>query len=48
MGIGMVVVISRGHEDQAVAVARNAGSDAVVIGHVVDEPGVHVTGSPAA
>jgi phosphoribosylformylglycinamidine cyclo-ligase len=44
MGIGMVVVISRGHEDQAVAVAGSAGSEAVVIGHVTDEPGLHVMG----
>jgi phosphoribosylformylglycinamidine cyclo-ligase len=44
MGIGMVVVISRGHEDQAVAVTRSAGAEAVVIGHVSDQPGLHLTG----
>ena len=43
MGIGMVVVISRGHEDHAAEVARRAGADAVVIGHVTDQPGVHLT-----
>ncbi|HJP66271.1 MAG TPA: phosphoribosylformylglycinamidine cyclo-ligase [Actinomycetota bacterium] len=48
MGIGMVVVISRGHEDQAVAVAGNAGTEAVVIGHVIDEPGVHLIGGDPA
>ncbi|HEX9235069.1 MAG TPA: phosphoribosylformylglycinamidine cyclo-ligase [Actinomycetota bacterium] len=48
MGIGMVVVISRGHEDHAVEVAREAGSDAVVIGRVTDEPGLRLTGAPGA
>jgi phosphoribosylformylglycinamidine cyclo-ligase len=45
MGIGMVVVISRGHEDHAADAARGAGFDAVVIGHVTDEPGLRLTGA---
>ncbi|HJV04351.1 MAG TPA: phosphoribosylformylglycinamidine cyclo-ligase [Actinomycetota bacterium] len=45
MGIGMVVVISRDHEDHAAETARRAGLDAVVIGHVTDEPGLRLSGT---
>jgi phosphoribosylformylglycinamidine cyclo-ligase len=48
MGIGMVVVISRGHEDHAAKVAREAGFDAAVIGRVIDEPGLRLAGGSRA
>jgi phosphoribosylformylglycinamidine cyclo-ligase len=45
MGIGMVVVISRGHEDHAAEVARQAGREPLLIGHVAEEPGLRLTGA---
>ena len=41
MGIGMVVVVPAGQQDRALQVGRAAGVDAVVIGWVNQEPGVH-------
>jgi phosphoribosylformylglycinamidine cyclo-ligase len=40
MGIGMVAVVPRGIEDRALGEAIGAGVEAVVIGRVVDGPGV--------
>jgi phosphoribosylformylglycinamidine cyclo-ligase len=44
MGIGMVVVISRDHEDRATEVAREAGLEPLAIGHVTDQPGLRLAG----
>jgi phosphoribosylformylglycinamidine cyclo-ligase len=42
MGIGMVVVVSPDRVDDARATALGAGADAVVVGWVSEEPGVHL------
>jgi phosphoribosylformylglycinamidine cyclo-ligase len=42
MGIGMVAVVPRGREDEAVRTAAGAGADAMVVGWVSEEPGVHL------
>jgi phosphoribosylformylglycinamidine cyclo-ligase len=42
MGIGMVVVVAAGVEEEALEEARRAGADAVVIGRVVDGPGLRL------
>jgi len=41
-GLGMVVVVPRDRQDQAVAVAGDAGADSMVVGWVSDEPGVRL------
>jgi phosphoribosylaminoimidazole (AIR) synthetase len=41
-GLGMVVVVPRDRQDEAVAVARDAGADSMVVGWVSDEPGVRL------
>jgi phosphoribosylformylglycinamidine cyclo-ligase len=45
MGIGMIVVISRGQEDHAAAVAGRGGRVPLAIGHVTDEPGLRLAGA---
>jgi phosphoribosylformylglycinamidine cyclo-ligase len=45
MGLGMVVVITRGHEDRAAEVARRAGREPLAIGYVTDEPGLRLAGA---
>jgi phosphoribosylformylglycinamidine cyclo-ligase len=42
MGIGMIAVVPRGSGDAALEAAREAGTEAVVVGRVVDRPGVHL------
>ncbi|MDP8957509.1 MAG: phosphoribosylformylglycinamidine cyclo-ligase [Actinomycetota bacterium] len=42
MGIGLVTVVPRGREDDAIGLSRASGFDAIVIGEVVTEPGVRL------
>jgi phosphoribosylformylglycinamidine cyclo-ligase len=44
MGIGMVVVVPSGRAGDAVAAARGAGQETVVVGTVVEAPGVRIRG----
>jgi phosphoribosylformylglycinamidine cyclo-ligase len=42
MGIGLVIVVPRGKEDEAIGLSRAVGGEAIVIGEVVTEPGVRL------
>jgi phosphoribosylformylglycinamidine cyclo-ligase len=42
MGIGMVAVVPPGDVDRALAAARDAGADALVVGGIVEGEGVHL------
>jgi phosphoribosylformylglycinamidine cyclo-ligase len=43
MGIGMVLVVPAGQEDHALALAQDAGEDAVVLGRVAEGDGVRLS-----
>jgi len=43
MGVGMVVVVSAADAPRAVELANQHGADAVLVGTVTDEPGIHFT-----
>jgi phosphoribosylformylglycinamidine cyclo-ligase len=43
MGVGMVVIVPRGHSEEVVDIASSSGTPAVVIGEVTDEPGFALT-----
>jgi phosphoribosylformylglycinamidine cyclo-ligase len=45
MGVGMVVVVSPEHASRALEIAKEHGTDAVLVGVVTDEPGVRFRAS---
>jgi phosphoribosylformylglycinamidine cyclo-ligase len=45
MGVGMVVVVSPEHAPRALEIAKEQGTDAVLVGVVTDEPGVRFRAS---
>ena len=42
MGIGMAVVVPAGSEERAVDAVRAVGTEASIIGLIVEEPGVRL------
>jgi phosphoribosylformylglycinamidine cyclo-ligase len=42
MGVGMIVVVSRDEAGPMVARLAEAGEDAWILGHVIEEPGVRL------
>ena len=44
MGVGMALVVPPNRADDAMQLARAFGDDAVIIGRIVDGPGVRFTG----
>jgi len=43
MGIGMAVVVPAADASRAVEIANQHGANAVIIGTVTDEPGIHIS-----